>query len=99
MNSGAEVDKSWKYNAQQLDPTSDEFKFVENFFKTTAIKAEHIRHPEILQIYKVVEQNKEKTNGKSGNLMLFHGTKVNPALISQKGFKNSGKSKFGRGST
>ena len=92
-----EADKSWKYNAQLLDPNSDEFKFVENFFETTATKSENINHPEVLQIYKVVEQNKGESDGGSKNLMLFHGTKVNPALILQKGFKNSTGGKYGRG--
>ena len=94
MNLG---DKSLKYKAQLLDPTSDEFKFVDHFFKTTAIKAELIRKPEVLQIYKVVEQSKGEPDDKSKNLMLFHGTKVNPALILHKRFKNSRKGKFGRG--
>ena len=97
MNLGLEADKSWKYNAQLLDPNSDEFKFVENFFETTATKAKRIRHPEVLQIYKVVEQNKGETDGGSKNFMLFHGTTSNPALILQKGFINSTHGKFGRG--
>ena len=97
MNLGLETDNSWKYNAQLLDPNSDEFKFVENFFETTATKAERTRHPEVLQIYKVVEQNKGETDGGSKNFMLFHGTTSNPALILQKGFINSTHGKFGRG--
>ena len=97
MNLGLEADKSWKYNAQLLDPNSDEFKFVENFFETTATKSERIGHPEVLQIYKVVEQNKGETDGGSKNFMLFHGTTSNPALILQKGFINSTHGKFGRG--
>ena len=97
MNLGLEADKSWKYNAQLLDPNSDEFKFVENFFETTATKSERIGQPEVLQIYKVVEQNKGESNGGNKNLMLFHGTKANPALILEKGFINSTHGKFGMG--
>ena len=97
MNLGAEARKNWKYNAQLLDPNSDDFKFVENFFETTAIKSERIRHLEVLQLYKKVEQNKQKPDGESKNLMLFHGTKANPALILQIGFISSLGGKFGRG--
>ena len=95
--------ETWKYNLQILDPTSDEFKFVQHFFKTTSNKFSYFKEaPETLenfQIWKVIEQNINVTvHEKSDNLMLFHGTsQKGVAGILENGFKNSEKGKFGKG--
>ena len=91
---------TWKYNLQILEPTSDEFKFVEHFFKTSTIKF-LIDHATLnnFQIWRVIEQNtKAKFDEKSNNLMLFHGTsQKSVAGILENGFKNSEEGKFGKG--
>ena len=91
---------SWKYNLQLLEEASNEFKFVKEFFHSTSTKnSDYGKTLELLQVYKVIEQNKKiKECVKSSNLMLFHGTsKKGVAGILETGYTNSVKGDFGRG--
>ena len=92
--------ETWKYKIEILEPTSDEFKFVQHFFNTssTEIFMDH-EISKNFQIYKVIKQNnKETVDEKSNNLMLFHGTSQESAAgILKNGFKNSEEGFFGKG--
>ena len=90
----------WKYDLKKLESTSAEFKFLERFFVTTS--KTFSAYPELLkdfQIWKVIEQNTKGTvDGKSNNLMLFHGTsQEGVGGILENGFKNSKQGYFGEG--
>ena len=76
------ADKSFKYDIQKLDSTSDEYIFVKEFYNVTI--EERCRKDFCInklkdmnfQIHKVIENRAIKViEAKSNNLMLFHGTK------------------------
>ena len=104
------TDKSFKYDIQELVPTSDEFILVKGFYDTTFFityggntkdSLDRIISDDqyIYQIYKVNENNSIKAvNMKRNNLMLFHGTDKESATgILKEGFKNSKRGWFGQG--
>ena len=97
------TDKSFKYDLEKLDSTSDEFMLVNDFFATTKVCTSNRFHylPEVkdLRIYKVIENNPIKSvGGKRNNLMLFHGTtRTRAAGILKEGFKNSKRGWYGKG--
>ena len=72
------TDKSFKYNLEKLDSTSDEFILVDGYFRITANRKvfhSYMDRIKTFEIYKLTENNpimtvKEKTR----NLILFHGT-------------------------
>ena len=90
--------ENWKYNLHLLVQTSDEFKFIKDFFHATSTKNwQYNDSLKVFQVYKVVEQNTNETE-ESSNLMLFHGTdEKNVAGILQTGFVNSESGQLGRG--
>ena len=90
------TDKSFKYDIEKLDSTSNEFKFVKGFYDTADYNLiQRIN----FQIHKVIGNNPKKGNeAKRNNLMLFHGTNQKGAAgILKEGFKNSKKGWFGKG--
>ena len=94
------TDKSWKYDLQILEPTTDEFKIVENFFEITSANYLHInKNLHNFKIYEINEQNtKEEVGEQINNLMLFHGTsKSGVAGVLKEGFRNSEEGIFGKG--
>ena len=102
------TDKSFKYNLEKLDSTSDEFIFVKNFYDVTEDSMNAMKNtrkssgyiPKIndFQIYEVVKNNQVKVDEKQNNLMLFHGTtQEGAAKILKEGFKNSERGWFGKG--
>ena len=99
------TDKSFKYDLENLDSTSEEFMFVEQFYDITrnvkkyTTYSKKATHKQNFQIYKVNENNpKEPAEAKDNNLMLFHGTNRKGAVgILKEGFKNSEKGWFGQG--
>ena len=78
-----------KYDIQKLNSTSNELKTVMNFFLTTSLPL--FSYFKTFEVYKVIEKGTAvKVEGKSNNLMLFHGTSNAGANgILQNGFKNS----------
>ena len=99
------TEKSFKYDLEKLDSTSDEFLFVKKFYDTTTngfgfgfgfVDLSKLKN---FQIYKVIENNPIKeVEAKRNNLMLFHGTSRKGATgILKEGFKNSEKGWFGQG--
>ena len=94
------TDKSWKYGLQILEPITDEFKIVENFYDIASANYFHIsKNLHNFKIYKINEQNtKEAVGEQINNLMLFHGTsKSGVAGVLKEGFRNSEKGIFGKG--
>ena len=93
------TDNNWKYKVQLLETTSNEYKFVENIFKTHTTDSFFVNSDKF-RFYKVVEQNAKRKNNeeKSNNLMLFHGTnKRGVHGILQNGFRNSKEGFYGQG--
>ena len=69
------TEKLSKHGYEKLDPVSKEFKTLKEVFFTTTTFNVSCNNLEKFQIYKVIENNPTKTvEGKSNNLMLFHGT-------------------------
>ena len=93
------TDKSFKYNYEKLQPSTEEFKFLKETFMTTAFRLSFDINADRLKIYKVNERNPVKTEVKPvKNLMLFHGTSQKGAIgILKEGFRNSEKGWFGKG--
>ena len=93
------TDKSFKYNYEKLEPSSEEFKFLKETFMTTSFRLSFDINADRLKIYKVNERNPVKTEVKpTKNLMLFHGTSQKAATaILKEGFRNSEKGYFGKG--
>ena len=92
------TEKLFNYDCEKLDRESEEFKILKEVFFTTTTFNVSCNNLEKFQIYKVIENNPTKTvEGKSSNLMLFHGTTEEGATgILKKGFKNSEKGWFGK---
>ena len=88
------TDKGFKYDLEVVNPKSDEYEFVKDFFHITitslgALK-EYTKIKEFI-IYKVIE-NDPMTANSENNLMLFHGTNKEGVVgILKEGFKNSPK--------
>ena len=94
------TDKSFKYNYEKLEPSSEKFKFLKETFMTTSFRLSFDINADRLKIYKVNERNPVETEVKPiKNLMLFHGTSQKAATaILKEGFRNSEKGWFGKGS-
>ena len=91
----------WKYNLKILEPKSEEFKFIQDFFLTSSL---HVLPGfftlDDLGICEVVETAPKKQVGKKldNAHMLFHGS--GPSGIGgilRRGFKNSEQGYFGKG--
>ena len=105
------TDKSFKYDVEKLDSTSDEVKFIKQFYDTTGdttnVMTDHLKREgyitqvKDLKIYKVIEDNPIiAVDEKNNNLMLFHGTTPKGATgILKEGYKISERGRFGKGST
>ena len=93
------IDKSFKYDLENINSKSDEYKFVKDFFHITfnGLFKRQVKFKEF-KLFKVIENDPMTANSKN-NLMLFHGTKnkETAASILKEGFKNSLKGWFGRG--
>ena len=91
-----------KFNLQRLDCTSDEYKFIKEFYDTTSGGSTYgvsYGSDAKFLIYKVNENNPTSAvYVKCNNLMLFHGTKVEGADgILKNGFENSKQGWHGEG--
>ena len=92
------IDKSFKYDLENINSKSDEHKFVKDFFHTTfnGLFKRQVKFKEFT-LFKVIENDPMTANSKN-NLMLFHGTNKEGVVgILKEGFKNSPKGWFGQG--
>ena len=100
--------KSFKYDLEELDSTTDEFMFLKEFFdttygtdlinKTSVCSETYFQIMDNFHIYKVNENKPIKAlNEKRNNIMLFHGTNWKSVIgILKEGFKNSKCGWFGK---
>ena len=93
------TNKSYKYGVIRLQPESEEFKTVQEFFDKSRIFESVPDMEQVLNfcLFKVFENKPTKVKHQN-NLMLLHGTSekyVNGIL--KKGFLNSEKGWYGRG--
>ena len=93
------TDKSFIYDYENLDPSSEEFTFLKKTFVATSF--DYIEYVKFngFHVYKVNERNHVNTAvKKSNNLMLYHGTSQKGVTgILKEGFRNSEKGWFGKG--